>query len=88
LCPQDHYYEISWFIGRGTTTTREVWMDGRKRLAFTKWTQVEWILDGTRGGKHGWKGAKEWDPQIYRMPSEEFKFNNLIRDGNIGKTGK
>ena len=28
---------------------------------------------------------KEWDEQIYCVPSEEFKFNNLIRDGNVGK---
>jgi len=34
------------------------------------------------------QGGKEWDPQIYCVPSEEFKFNNLIRDGDIGKTGK
>ena len=28
---------------------------------------------------------KAWDEQIYCVPSEEFKFNNLIRDGNVGK---
>ena len=28
---------------------------------------------------------KEWDEQIYCVPSEELKFNNLIRDGNVGK---
>jgi hypothetical protein len=34
------------------------------------------------------KGGKDWDPQIYCVPSEEFKFNRLIRDGNVGKEGK
>lgn len=29
---------------------------------------------------------KDFDEQIYCVPSEEFKFNNLIRDGNVGKT--
>ena len=29
--------------------------------------------------------AKDWDEQIYCVPSEEFKFNKLIRDGNVGK---
>jgi len=29
--------------------------------------------------------AKDWDEQIYCVPSEEFKFNTLIRDGNVGK---
>ena len=36
-----------------------------------------------------WKLIKDWDrawdEQIYCVPSEEFKFNNLIRDGNVGK---
>lgn len=31
------------------------------------------------------KGGKDWDPQIYCVPSEEFKFNKLIRDGGAGK---
>jgi len=30
-------------------------------------------------------GVKEWDPQIYCVPSEEFRFNSLIRDGGAGK---
>lgn len=30
-------------------------------------------------------GAKAWDEQIYYVPSEEFKFNKLIRDGNVGQ---
>jgi len=35
------------------------------------------------------KGAeKAWDEQIYCVPSEEFKFNNLIRDANVGKEKK
>jgi hypothetical protein len=34
------------------------------------------------------EGVKDWDPQIYCVPSEEFKFNKLIRDGGVGKTGK
>jgi hypothetical protein len=34
------------------------------------------------------QGAKERDPQVYCVPSEEFKFNNLIRDGNVGKADK
>ena len=29
--------------------------------------------------------SKAWDEQIYCVPSEEFKFNKLIRDGNVGK---
>lgn len=29
--------------------------------------------------------SKEWDEQIYCVPSEEFKFNKLIRDGGAGK---
>lgn len=28
---------------------------------------------------------KDWDEQIYCVPSEEFRFNKLIRDGNVGK---
>ena len=28
---------------------------------------------------------KDWDEQIYCVPSEEFKFNKLIRDGGVGK---
>jgi hypothetical protein len=31
-------------------------------------------------------GAKGWDEQIYCVPSEEFKFNKLIRDGGAGKS--
>ena len=30
--------------------------------------------------------VKDWDEQIYCVPSEEFRFNTLIRDGNVGKT--
>jgi hypothetical protein len=30
-------------------------------------------------------GGKDWDPQIYCVPSEEFKFNKLIRDGVAGQ---
>ncbi len=30
-------------------------------------------------------GGNDWDPQIYCVPSEEFKFNKLIRDGGAGK---
>lgn len=33
-------------------------------------------------------GVKDWDEQIYCVPSEEFRFNSLIRDGGVGKTGK
>jgi hypothetical protein len=33
-------------------------------------------------------GVKDWDEQIYCVPSEEFKFNSLIRDGGAGKQGK
>jgi hypothetical protein len=33
-------------------------------------------------------GVKDWDAQIYCVPSEEFKFNSLIRDGGVGKAGK
>jgi hypothetical protein len=33
-------------------------------------------------------GVKDWDPQIYCVPSEEFKFNKLIRDGGAGKVGQ
>jgi hypothetical protein len=29
--------------------------------------------------------VKDWDPQIYCVPSEEFRFNSLIRDGGAGK---
>ena len=29
--------------------------------------------------------AKEWDEQVYCVPSEEGRFNSLIRDGNIGQ---
>jgi hypothetical protein len=29
--------------------------------------------------------SKEWDEQIYCVPSEEFRFNKLVRDGGIGK---
>lgn len=28
---------------------------------------------------------KDWDEQIYCVPSEEERFNNLIRDGNVGQ---
>jgi hypothetical protein len=31
------------------------------------------------------EGVKEWDPQIYCVPTEEFRFNSLIRDGGAGK---
>ena len=31
------------------------------------------------------EGCKAWDEQIYCVPSEEFKFNKLIRDGGVGK---
>jgi hypothetical protein len=31
------------------------------------------------------EGGKAWDEQIYCVPSEEFKFNKLIRDGGVGK---
>ena len=30
-------------------------------------------------------GVKDWDPQIYCVPSEEFRFNSLIRDGGAGR---
>jgi hypothetical protein len=29
--------------------------------------------------------AKQWDEQIYCVPSEEGRFNHLIRDGQVGK---
>jgi hypothetical protein len=31
------------------------------------------------------EGGRAWDEQIYCVPSEEFKFNKLIRDGGVGK---
>jgi hypothetical protein len=31
------------------------------------------------------EGGKAWDEQIYCVPSEEFKFNKLLRDGGVGK---
>jgi len=31
------------------------------------------------------EAAKDWDEQIYCVPSEEFRFNRLIRDGGAGK---
>jgi hypothetical protein len=31
-------------------------------------------------------GMKGWDERIYCVPSEEFKFNKLIRDGGAGKS--
>ncbi len=34
------------------------------------------------------EGGKDWDQQIYCVPSEEYKFNKLIRDGGVGKGGK
>jgi hypothetical protein len=30
-------------------------------------------------------GTKAWDEQIYCVPSEEFKFNKLVRDAGVGK---
>ena len=31
--------------------------------------------------------VKDWDEQIYCVPSEEFRFNRLVRDGGVGKEG-
>lgn len=36
-----------------------------------------WERDTERG--------KEWDEQVYCVPSEEARFNDLIRDGNVGE---
>jgi hypothetical protein len=31
------------------------------------------------------ENEKEWDEQIFCVPSEEQRFNRLIRDGGVGK---
>jgi hypothetical protein len=31
------------------------------------------------------ENEKEWDEQIYCVPSEEQRFNRLIRDAGVGK---
>jgi hypothetical protein len=31
------------------------------------------------------ENEKGWDEQIYCVPSEEQRFNRLIRDGGVGK---
>jgi hypothetical protein len=30
--------------------------------------------------------AEQWDEQVYCVPSENFTFNELIKDGGVGKT--
>lgn len=61
---------------------RVVWTDGRP---LPKMDEIELKWNGYFVGR--WDGTKDWDPQIYCVPSEEFKFNKLIRDGGVGKAG-
>jgi hypothetical protein len=52
-------------------------------------TDPEYYSKPFRSDTKIWKldpvGVNAWDEQIYCVPSEEFKFNKLIRDGNVGK---
>ena len=61
-----------------------VWTDGRPLPEIDevdpKWNGYSvgrWERDTAR--------ADEWDEQVYGVPSEEARFNNLIRDGNVGQ---
>jgi len=52
-------------------------------------TDPEYYSKPWRSDTKTWRldpvGGQDWDPQIYCVPSEEFKFNKLIRDGGAGK---
>jgi hypothetical protein len=91
--------ERTWLDHNGYPHTEEMRLEERyRRLDADTLELVETITDpkyyskpfrsDTKIWKIDRKGAKDWDAQIYCVPSEEFKFNSLIRDGNVGKTGK
>ena len=52
-------------------------------------TDLQYYSKPFKSDRKIWKlmkdASKDWDEQIYCVPSEEFKFNKLIRDGNVGK---
>jgi len=91
--------ERTWLDHNGYPHTEEMRLEERyRRIDADTLELVETITDpkyyskpfrsDTKIWKIDRKGAKDWDAQIYCVPSEEFKFNSLIRDGNVGKTGK
>jgi len=52
--------------------------------------QVPFFRHERRQWRRAAPGLRIWSDSDddEEVPSEEFKFNNLIRDGNIGKMGK
>jgi hypothetical protein len=88
--------ERTWLDHNGYPHTEDMKLEERyRRLDANTLELVETITDPKyyskpwRSDTKTWKldpvGGKDWDPQIYCVPSEEFKFNKLIRDGGAGK---
>jgi len=88
--------ERTWLDHNGYPHTDQMRLEERyRRLDVDTLELVETITDPQyyskpfRSDTKIWKldreGGKAWDEQIYCVPSEEFKFNKLIRDGNVGK---
>jgi hypothetical protein len=88
--------ERTWLDHNGYPHTDQMRLEERyRRLDADTLELVETITDPQyyskpfRSDTKIWKldreGGKAWDEQIYCVPSEEFKFNKLIRDGGVGK---
>ena len=86
----------TWLDHNGYPHTDQMKLEERyRRVDANTLELVETITDPQyyskpwRSDTKTWKldpvGQKDWDPQIYCVPSEEFKFNKLIRDGGAGK---
>jgi hypothetical protein len=86
----------TWLDHNGYPHTEDMKLEERyRRVDANTLELVETITDPKyyskpwRSDTKTWKldpvGGKDWDPQIYCVPSEEFKFNKLIRDGGAGK---
>lgn len=88
--------ERTWLDHNGYPHTEEMQLEERyRRLDADTLELTETIVDPKyyskpfKSDRKIWKlmtdAGKGWDEQIYCVPSEEFKFNKLIRDGDVGK---
>lgn len=88
--------ERTWLDHNGYPHTDQMQLEERYRkldadtLELTETiTDPQYYSKPFKSDRKIWKlmkdASKDWDEQIYCVPSEEFKFNKLIRDGNVGK---
>lgn len=92
------FREETWLDHNGYPHTYEMKLEERYRLLDADTLELrmtiedpEYYAQPFKSDVKVWKrdvaGGKAWDEQIYCVPSEESRFNRLIRDGEVGNSG-